>query len=312
MPGAQATAPAPGDTMGAQGGIATLLLLLLLPLLACQPQPLHAGPPAGGKPCPASPPEGWSGEKPGGIRLSFGCAGWAGRDGDLGGSGVGTHGCRLSLPEVRGACRQAGRSKERQLPVFGQGVWARVPCGESQGKEWGYSPTTAFRVLGTLAVSDAFPRGTCKRGAGWDGARSPHTCRSCRALVCAVGSPQEKGTFPALPKPCAVGMEHGHVLQPGQGEPALPAHVWPCHSSCLRGQPLSSEEPGLGQCRWEGRSWTAFARVCVTSRLCSVRLSCAPGVAGCMGRGAHLSCRHSPRGVQDHPSGDGAPGTIQG
>jgi len=47
--------------MGAQGGIATLLLLLL----ACQPLTLSAGPPAGGKPRPTSTSEGWSGEKPG-------------------------------------------------------------------------------------------------------------------------------------------------------------------------------------------------------------------------------------------------------
>lgn len=104
MPGAQAMAPAPGDTMGAQGGIATLMLLLL----ACHPQPLCAGPLVGGKPPPTSPPKGWSSEKRGGggEMFGFGCTGWA----------------SCPSPRCRRACCKASRSEERQLPVFGQGV----------------------------------------------------------------------------------------------------------------------------------------------------------------------------------------------
>lgn len=46
--------------------------------------------------------------------------------------------------------------------------------------------------------------------------------------------------------------------------------------------------------------------ICVlpSSSAPSVCLSCAPR--------AHLSCRHGPRGMQDCPLGDGAPGAIQG
>lgn len=110
VPAARAAAPAPGDTMGARGGIATLLLLLLL-LLACQPRPLRAGPPAGGKSRPANPPQGWNGEKPGGKTFGFVGAGWARRDGDLRWSNAGTHGCMLSPP--RGVGRPSPTRWER-------------------------------------------------------------------------------------------------------------------------------------------------------------------------------------------------------
>lgn len=202
--------PPPGDTMGARGGIATLLLLLLV----CQPQSLHAGPPAGGKSRPTSPSEGWSGEKSEGMRLGFG---WAGRDGDPAESSMGTHGCRLSLPELRGGpvAKLAGGRRGSCLfsgRVFGPGC----PAGKGEGGSGAARPRGSQGAVYPSCVR-RFPRGgTRKRGAGRNGAPSPHACGNPRALVCAVGSPRRKGTFPALPKPCAMGTEHRHI-------PAAPA-----------------------------------------------------------------------------------------
>lgn len=276
--------------MGARGGISTLLLLLLV---VCQPQSLHAGPPAGGKPRPASPPEGWSGEKSGGMMLGFG---WAGRDGDPAASGMGTHGCRLSLPELRGGpvAKLAGGRRGSCLfsgRVFGPGR----PAGKGEGG------SGAARLRGSQGA--AYPG--CVRRFPWGGERTnavlggtglpPRTHAGTPGLWSAPWAAHGgKSTFPALPKPCAMGTEHGHVLAAPAGRVSPP-----CPCLALDG---AGGKVGAGQ----------HLPGCVSPPASALSVCPGhPGVAGCMGQGARLSCRHSPGGVQDHPTGDGAPGTIQ-
>lgn len=107
--------------MGTQGGIATLLLLLLL---ACQPQPLRAGPLAGGKPCPASPPQGWSGEELEENGSALG-AGWAGRDG--------TQPAALLTPMGAGCPSPSWQEHREAAAVSGRVFGPDCPAGKVRG-----------------------------------------------------------------------------------------------------------------------------------------------------------------------------------
>lgn len=262
--------------MGARGGISTLLLLLLV---VCQPQSLHAGPPAGGKPRPASPPEGWSGEKSGGMMLGFG---WAGRDGDPAASGMGTHGCRLSLPELRGGpvAKLAGGRRGSCLfsgRVFGPGR----PAGKGEGGSGAARPCGS-RGAAYPGCVRRFPWGGNAQTRCWEGRGSlPARMREPQGFGLRRGQPTEEKHLPRSAK----------ALCHGDGARARP---------CSPGRESQPSLPmfGLGRCRWESRSWTAFARVRVTSCLCSVRLSWAPWGGWVHGaRGSPLLPAQSRRGA---------------
>lgn len=103
------------------------------------------------------------------------------RDG-LGGMGPSRQCCWH--PWVQAARPRAGRSTERQLQ-FQAGCLGQTA---QQGKPRGCSLSVALGVLCALGLVDAFHGGTCKPGAGWDGAH-------------VMGSTWEKGTLHARMKP---------------------------------------------------------------------------------------------------------------
>lgn len=237
--------------MGARGGIATVLLLPLLLLLAGHPQPLSAGPPAGGESRPPSPAEreGWE------ILRDTA----PGRAGEPAGSAVDMGDRWVQAVPARGARRLSPSWQEHGAACFGAGCLGKPREGERRlahrGSQGGGCLAVCFSQGHTRMCCCCVGRGSEQpRGFGRrQGQPSGERHRRCPA------------------KPGAMGREHAG--------PPCPCLALPRER--LREQPLFS--PGAGAWR-QGGSWSV-CRVWGTSRGCSVRLSWAPGWPVAWGEG---------------------------